>query len=117
MDTYQDRIEINPKILLGKPVFKGTRIPVYVVLDLLAEGETTESIVQYYPDLKTEDIKAAIYFASDAARHIAEIELEALDRNDETFQRFQKMSKMVTSSLSQRIFSLRGTTPILPVNY
>lgn len=80
MEDYRRRIEINPKILLGKPVFKGTRIPVYVVLDLLAEGTTIQEIIRYYPDLREEDVKAAIQFASDTAKHIAEIELETADR-------------------------------------
>lgn len=80
MVNYHDRIEINPKILLGKPVFKGTRIPVYVILDLLAEGESIQAITNYYPDLTEEDVKAAIQFASDTAKHISEIELETADR-------------------------------------
>ncbi len=80
MEDYHKKIEINPKILLGKPVFKGTRIPLYVVLDLLAEGETIQEIIKAYPDLTEEDIKAAIRFASDTAKHISEIELETVDR-------------------------------------
>ncbi|MDP2167603.1 MAG: DUF433 domain-containing protein [Thermodesulfovibrionales bacterium] len=80
MGTYRERIEINPQILLGKPVFKGTRIPLYVVLDLLAEGKTPRDIVGDYPDLTEEDVMAAIQFASDTAKHIAEIELETADR-------------------------------------
>ena len=80
MDAYKERIEINPRILLGKPVFKGTRIPVYIVLDMLAEGMTSGQILQSYPDLKEEDIKAAIQFASDTARHITEIEIETAHR-------------------------------------
>ena len=80
MENTMKRIEINPKILLGKPVFKGTRIPLYVVLDLLAEGESVEKIIQAYPDLEKADVKAAIQFASDTTRHISEIELETADR-------------------------------------
>lgn len=80
MKDYREKIEINPKILLGKPVFKGTRIPIYVVLDMLAEGSTVQEITKYYPDLKDEDVKAAIQFASDTAKHIAEIELDTADR-------------------------------------
>jgi len=80
MEDYRKRIEINPHILLGKPVFKGTRIPVYIVLDLLAEGKTTEEIIRYYPDLTKEDVQASMFFASDTAKHIAEIELETADR-------------------------------------
>lgn len=80
MENYREKIEINPKILLGKPVFKGTRIPIYVILDMLAEGMSVQEILKSYPDLKEEDIKAAIQFASDTAKHIAEIELETADR-------------------------------------
>ena len=80
MEDYQKRIEITPKILLGKPVFRGTRIPLYVVLDLLAEGESIQAIIKVYPDLKEDDIKAAIRFASDSAKHISEIEFETAGR-------------------------------------
>lgn len=80
MGNYLKRIEITPKILLGKPVFKGTRIPLYVVLDLLAEGTSVKKIIKLYPDLTEEDIWAAIRFASDTAKHIAEIKLEAAHR-------------------------------------
>lgn len=57
--TYFDRIEINPKIMMGKPVIKGTRIPVYVILNLLAEGYGFEKIKKEYPDLIKKDILAA----------------------------------------------------------
>lgn len=58
------RIEINPKVMLGKPVVKGTRIPVYSVLELLAEGVTIEQITkEYYPALKKGDVKACIKHA------------------------------------------------------
>jgi len=62
--TYFDRIEINPGIMMGKPVIKGTRIPVYVILNLLAEGYTERKIKKEYPDLTDEDILAALRFAS-----------------------------------------------------
>lgn len=80
MTNYNERIEINPKILLGKPVFRGTRIPLYVILDLLAEGATIKKIIKFYPDLTAEDIRAAMQFASDTAKHIAEIKLETAHR-------------------------------------
>ncbi|MBI4686673.1 MAG: DUF433 domain-containing protein [Nitrospirae bacterium] len=80
MENYLKRIEINPKILRGKPVFKGTRIPLYVVLDLLAEGTPVKKIIKFYPDLTEEDIRAAMRFASDTAKHIAEIKLETAHR-------------------------------------
>lgn len=57
-------IEINPKVMLGKPVVKGTRIPVYSVLKLLAEGVTIEQITKkHYPSLKRADIKACVKYA------------------------------------------------------
>ena len=80
MGNYKNRIEINPKILLGKPVFKGTRIPLYVVLDMLSEGMAAKEIIEAYPDLDKDDIKAAMLFASDAAKHISEIEFASADR-------------------------------------
>jgi uncharacterized protein (DUF433 family) len=52
-------IEINPKILCVKPVIKGTRIPVYLILELLAAGYDFERIMEAYPDLKREDIEEA----------------------------------------------------------
>ncbi|OIO44462.1 MAG: antitoxin [Candidatus Nealsonbacteria bacterium CG_4_10_14_0_8_um_filter_35_10] len=59
-----NRIEINPKIMMGKPIIKGTRIPVYVILNLLAEGYDFEKIIKEYPDLTRQDILAAITYAA-----------------------------------------------------
>lgn len=59
-----NRIEINPKIMLGKPVVKGTRIPVYLVLNLLANGYTMQKVIKAYPDLKQKDIQACLEYAS-----------------------------------------------------
>ncbi|WP_457742929.1 DUF433 domain-containing protein [Thermococcus sp.] len=59
-----DRIEINPKKMGGKPVIKGTRIPVYFILELLANGWSFEEILESYPQLTKEDILAAIRYAS-----------------------------------------------------
>ena len=71
------RIEINPKILCGKPVIKGTRIPVYLILELLAAGYDFERIMEAYPDLKREDIEAAIEYASEILKGEEVIEVEA----------------------------------------
>ncbi|MBI4135553.1 DUF433 domain-containing protein [Candidatus Uhrbacteria bacterium] len=59
-----ERIETNPNILLGKPVIKGTRIPVSLVLNLLAHGYTTKRVVEAYPQLTLEDVRAAIEYAA-----------------------------------------------------
>ena len=58
------RVETNPKILMGKPVIRGTRIPVAVILNLLAHDYTPERVVEAYPDLTINDVRAAIEYAS-----------------------------------------------------
>jgi uncharacterized protein (DUF433 family) len=58
-----DGIELNPKICNGKPVIKGTRIPVSVILEQIAEGESWETLLAGYPELKREDIQAALLYA------------------------------------------------------
>ncbi|MEK6826642.1 MAG: DUF433 domain-containing protein [Nanoarchaeota archaeon] len=50
--------------MVGKPVFKGTRIPVYVILNLFWEGYSTENIIDDYPDITKEDVLAALRFAA-----------------------------------------------------
>ncbi len=58
-------IIINPTILSGKPIFTGTRIPIYLVLELLESGLTPQEIVNtHYPRLTIEDIKSAIHYAA-----------------------------------------------------
>jgi uncharacterized protein (DUF433 family) len=65
----RNRIEVNPDILLGKPVIAGTRIPVYLVLNLLASGYSYERIIEAYPDLTREDITAALIYAEQRMRY------------------------------------------------
>ena len=60
-----DRIEINPDIMLGKPVIRGTRITVELILRDLAEGGTEQDILAAYPHLTAADIKAAIAYAAE----------------------------------------------------
>lgn len=57
------KIVRNPKILVGKPVIAGTRIPVTLILNLLAHGQTIAEIIDDYPDLTEEDVKAAVRYA------------------------------------------------------
>jgi uncharacterized protein (DUF433 family) len=64
-----DRIEIDPRRCGGTPVIKGTRIPVAVLLDQLAAGESWETLLAGYPELVQEDIQAAILFAKASVEH------------------------------------------------
>jgi uncharacterized protein (DUF433 family) len=63
-DQLLERIEINPKILTGKPVIKGTRLSVQFIVGLLAQGTTFQEILDEYSNLKQEDILACLWFAS-----------------------------------------------------
>lgn len=63
-----ERIESNPMICHGKPIFKGTRVMVSTVLGALAAGDTTEMILEDYPTIKPEDITAALVFASELSQ-------------------------------------------------
>ena len=58
-----ERIEINPKKLGGKPVIRGTRIPITLILELLASGMSFSEIKKEYPNLSDDDIKAAVLYA------------------------------------------------------
>jgi uncharacterized protein (DUF433 family) len=62
---WRDRITIDPGILVGKPVVRGTRISVELVMDLFAAGWTHEQLLQSYPTLKLDDIRACLAYASD----------------------------------------------------
>ena len=63
--NWQEHISIDPKILVGKPVVKGTRISVELVVDLLANGWTQEQILENYPNLTTDDVRACLAYASE----------------------------------------------------
>lgn len=62
---YQNRIAIDPEIMHGKPVIKGTRIPVYTVLNLLAGGLKPDKVLKEHPDLTNEDIMACLEYAAE----------------------------------------------------
>jgi len=68
MVDWRDRIVVDPKICHGKPCIKGTRIMVSVILDNLAEGLTPEEIVEEYPPLTLDDVKAAVAYAAELVR-------------------------------------------------
>ena len=67
--TVTDRIEINPKVMLGKPVIRGTRIPIELILRKLSEGAREADLLDAYPRLTREDIQAAIGYAADTVAH------------------------------------------------
>jgi uncharacterized protein (DUF433 family) len=64
LEDLSNRVVIDPEVLSGKPVIKGTRIPVYLIIELLANGIAEKEILRQYPALKKEDIKAALLYAS-----------------------------------------------------
>lgn len=68
MNRLMNRIAADPKICHGKPCIRGTRILVSVILDNLAAGLTVKEIIAEYPELKSEDVKAAIAYAAELAR-------------------------------------------------
>lgn len=74
--TVTDRIEINPKVSLGKPVIRGTRIPVELVLRKLSDGASEADLLDAYPRLTREDIQAAIGYAADTLAHEETVLLE-----------------------------------------
>jgi uncharacterized protein (DUF433 family) len=62
------RVTVDPAVCTGKPCIRGTRIYIAVILDALAEGLTPEQIVDHYPSLTPDDIKAAVAYAAELAR-------------------------------------------------
>lgn len=67
--NVQEHICIDPTVMLGKPIIRGTRITVELVLRRLAEGASVEELVDAYPHLSPDSIHAAIAFAADALAH------------------------------------------------
>jgi uncharacterized protein (DUF433 family) len=74
--TGRERIEINPGIMLGKPVIRGTRITVELILRKLADGASEKDLLDAYPSLTTEGIRAALGYGADAIAH-EDVELES----------------------------------------
>lgn len=62
--NYLERITVNPEICHGKPIVRGMRWPVVVLLDLLASGMSNEEILDDHPELEAEDIYAVLQYAS-----------------------------------------------------
>ena len=68
MVDAEERIVVNPKIMGGKPVIKGTRIPVYFILELIANGWSIDDILKEYPHLTREDVLATVRYAARVLR-------------------------------------------------
>jgi uncharacterized protein (DUF433 family) len=67
--NLSDKIEINPKIMLGKPVIRRTRITVELILRKLGEGASEADMLDAYPHLSREDIRATVLYAADVLAH------------------------------------------------
>jgi uncharacterized protein (DUF433 family) len=67
--TFTDRIEVNPRVMLGKAVIRGTRIPVELLLRKLSEGASEVDLLEAYPQLTREDIHASMRYAADTLAH------------------------------------------------
>ena len=67
--NYQDHIIVDPKIMVGKPVVKGTRIPVDLILERLASDLDLKALFEDYPDLTEEDVKACIAYAKELVEY------------------------------------------------
>jgi uncharacterized protein (DUF433 family) len=61
---FPARIESKPAVMMGKPCVKGTRIPVYLLLEKMAAGETSEQLVAAYPQIIVEDLRACLEYAA-----------------------------------------------------
>jgi uncharacterized protein (DUF433 family) len=65
---WSDRITVDPKILIGKPVIQGTRLSVELIVDLLASGWSDQQVLQNYPHISQEDIQACLAYAAERLR-------------------------------------------------
>jgi len=63
-NDYEDRITVDPKVLVGKPVIRGTRLAVEFIVELLANGWTERQIIENYPGITHEDISACLHYAT-----------------------------------------------------
>jgi uncharacterized protein (DUF433 family) len=68
VEDWRSRITVDPEVLAGKPVIKGTRMAVEFVVELLANGWTIEEVLENYPQLKREDVIAALKYAAEVLK-------------------------------------------------
>ena len=70
-NNWRNRISIDPRVCHGQPCIRGTRIMVWIIVDCIANGDTEEEILDAYPSLRREDIRAALRYAAELAREQA----------------------------------------------
>ncbi len=68
--AWRERIAIHPDIHHGEPVIRGTRVSVSVIIGSLADGDTADQLLISYPQLSSQDIRAALQFAAEAVNHV-----------------------------------------------
>jgi uncharacterized protein (DUF433 family) len=78
--NWRDRILIDPAIHHGEPCIKGTRVPVSIIVGSVADGDTSEQILRSWPQLTSEDIKAALKFAAEAVNNFDFVPLRRDDQ-------------------------------------
>ena len=61
---FPDRVEAKPTVMMGKPCVKGTRIPVHLLLEKMAVGESSERLLRAYPQLTSDDLRACLEYAA-----------------------------------------------------
>lgn len=67
-DELLSRVSVDPRVCGGKPCIRGTRIYIAIILDGLAEGLTPEQLIDHYPQLTSDDIRAALAYAAELSR-------------------------------------------------
>ena len=67
--NWKEHISSDPEIMFGKMVLKGTRIPVELILEKLAAGNTVEDLIRAYPRITSADVQACLLFAADNTKH------------------------------------------------
>jgi uncharacterized protein (DUF433 family) len=75
--NWRERIETNPEVLAGKPVVRGTRLAVELILELLAAGQTEADLLASYPRLAHEDLLACLAYASHLAHEFRSYPISA----------------------------------------
>jgi uncharacterized protein (DUF433 family) len=65
---WKDRVIVEPGVHHGEPCIKGTRVPVSIIVGSMADGQTVEEVIEAYPQLAPEDVRAALAYAADLVR-------------------------------------------------